>query len=115
MDNKVFNLTESNIFNWEDLHNKELKIIVTKSEDGLCVGGYDKKEDKLYILHNDIFNENMYYYNCDLYYGGRIIYNDTVLSHSENGARELFINSITFDIPINECYINVTRISDDNL
>ena len=26
-----------------------------------------------------------------------------------------YVNSITFDIPINECYINVTRISDDNL
>ena len=56
MDNKVFNLTESNIFKWEDLHDKELKIIVTKSEDGLCVGGYDKKEDKIYVLHNEIKN-----------------------------------------------------------
>ena len=62
MDNKVFNLTESNIFNWEDLHNKELKIIVTKSEDGLCVGGYDKKEDKIY---NKSLEGELIYMECN--------------------------------------------------
>ena len=54
MDSNIFNISKENIFNWEDLNNKELKIIVIKSEDGLIDGGYDKKEDKTYILHNEI-------------------------------------------------------------
>ena len=56
MDNKIFNTSKKMFFNWEDLSNKELKIIVIKSEDGLIVGGYDKKEDKIYVLHNEIKN-----------------------------------------------------------
>lgn len=56
MDNKIFNTSKKMFFNWEDLNNKELKIIVIKSEDGLIVGGYDKKEDKIYVLHNEIEN-----------------------------------------------------------
>lgn len=55
MNNNIFDLLKESIFNWEDLHNKELKIKVEKSEDGiLVVGGYDKKEGKMYILHYEV-------------------------------------------------------------
>lgn len=30
MDSNIFNISKENIFNWEDLNNKELKIIVIK-------------------------------------------------------------------------------------
>jgi hypothetical protein len=57
------NMLKESLFNWEDLNGKTLTIGVSKdiSEDGetILVSGYSKKENKHYILHAIVKDEQL--------------------------------------------------------
>jgi hypothetical protein len=45
-------------FDWKDLHHKDLKIYVTEQEGIRLVCGYDKSEERIYVLRSEQFESS---------------------------------------------------------